>query len=209
MSSAKMAAILSRPQSVKNNNHHNHIIISRASSSAGRLKIFFGFSANVEAQHGLHHIISNSQHFYAISTFLKQLLGNFEIWASVRALSALYFQTPCSSVSSNWQQGVIVNMVTSWWRHNDEKLSTLLANASGATAAMVPNRQYQNQWLPSSPTLICIPGYQWVILFDYGDSTHTATGPVTAGPFYIALVIFNCLITSDIDLAGYICRSIG
>ena len=33
MSSAKMAAILSRPQSVKNNNHHNHIIISKASSS--------------------------------------------------------------------------------------------------------------------------------------------------------------------------------
>ena len=37
----------------------------------GRLKIFFGFSANVEAQNGLHHIISNSQHFYAISTFLS------------------------------------------------------------------------------------------------------------------------------------------
>ena len=39
--------------------------------AAGRLKIFFGFSANVEAQNGLHHIISNSQHFYAISTFLS------------------------------------------------------------------------------------------------------------------------------------------
>ena len=37
----------------------------------GRLKIFFGFSANVEAKNGLHHIISNSQHFYAISKFLS------------------------------------------------------------------------------------------------------------------------------------------
>ena len=115
------------------------LMFHKLSKNSGRLKIFFGFSANVEAQNGLHHIISNSQYFYAISTLLR----DFEIWASVRrtrrtlfsdALPKIFSRNLCiveivllTRISSlNFvhvpkalQFFIMIVMVSDLWQYND------------------------------------------------------------------------------------------
>ena len=115
----------------------------------------------MEAQKGLHHIISNSQHFYVISTFLSNF-KQLEIWASVRRTlfsDALISDNAChNNANASLTRSILGSQTAPTCPHDHPRVAQHMGYRCeiiavwSATAAMTPFCSHTNGIKQRYPT---------------------------------------------------------